>query len=126
MPLVRITLAEGRTAEELRAIADGVHEALVEAAGVPRDDRFQAVHEVPAGRLFWDETYLGQKRSRAVVFIQITLNLGRTTEVKKALYAAIARRLVERPGMRADDVLISLVEVPKENWSFGGGMMSYP
>jgi phenylpyruvate tautomerase PptA (4-oxalocrotonate tautomerase family) len=60
------------------------------------------------------------------VFIQVTLNLGRTVEVKKALYARIAENLAASPGLRKDDVLVSLVEVPKENWSFGGGVMSYP
>ena len=55
--------------------------------------------------------------------IQITLNLGRTVDVKKALYSRIAENLAASPGLRKDDVLVSLVEVPKENWSFGGGAM---
>jgi phenylpyruvate tautomerase PptA (4-oxalocrotonate tautomerase family) len=126
MPLVRITLAQGTSPEHRRAIADGVHRALVETANVPKDDRFQSVHEVPSGDLHYDPAYLGQKRSGAVVFIQITLNQGRTVDVKKALYARIADNLAASPGLRKDDVLVSLVEVPKENWSFGGGSMSYP
>ena len=126
MPLVRITLAEGKTAEHKQAIADGVHRALVATANVPADDRFQSVHEVRAADLFWDATYLGRQRTADVVFVQIVLNLGRTTEIKKALYARIAEELAKSPGLRPDDVLVNLVEVPKENWSFGGGVMSYP
>lgn len=126
MPLVQITLAQGTSPEHRRAIADGVHRALVETAKVPVDDRFQAVHEVPSGDLHYDRTYLGHQRTGAVVFIQITLNLGRTVEVKRALYARIAENLAASPGLRQDDILVSLVEVPKENWSFGGGTMSYP
>ena len=126
MPLVRITLAEGKTAEHKQAIADGVHRALVATANVPADDRFQSVHEVEAADLFWDATYLGRQRTADVVFVQIVLNLGRTTEIKKALYARIAEELARSPGLRPDDVLVNLVEVPKENWSFGGGLMSYP
>jgi phenylpyruvate tautomerase PptA (4-oxalocrotonate tautomerase family) len=126
MPLVRITLARGRRADELRAIADGVHLALVETANVPPDDRFQAIDEVPPENLHWNATYLGHERTAAVVYVEITLNAGRTPEVKKALYAAIAARLGEKPGLRPDDVLVNLVEVPRENWSFGGGKMSYP
>ena len=126
MPLVRITLAEGQSGEHRRAIADGVHRALVETANVPAADRFQAVHEVPAANLVWDADYLGQHRSPDVVFIQIVLNAGRTIEVKKALYARIAQELAASPGLRPDDVLVNLVEVSKENWSFGGGVMSYP
>jgi 4-oxalocrotonate tautomerase len=126
MPLVRITLAQGKTAEYRRAIADGVHKALVAAAAVPADDRFQVIEQVPAEALVWDAAYLGQQRTPDVVFVQIVLNVGRTTEVKKALYAAIANELAAAPGLRREDVLVSLVEVAKENWSFGGGVMSYP
>ena len=126
MPLVRITLAAGRPAAERRRIADAVHDALVAAASVPADDRFQVVQEVPADSLVWDAHYLGQSRSPQVVFIEITLNAGRTVEVKKALYAAIAAGLGKAAGVRPDDVLVNLVEVPRENWSFGGGVMSYP
>jgi phenylpyruvate tautomerase PptA (4-oxalocrotonate tautomerase family) len=126
MPLVRITLAAGRTAEERRRMADAVHRALVETAGVPADDRFQVVQEVPPDGLIWDPAYLGQSRSAQVVFVEITLNAGRTVEVKKALYAAIAAGLAKAAGLRPDDVLVNLVEVPRENWSFGGGVMSYP
>jgi 4-oxalocrotonate tautomerase len=125
MPLVRITLAQGTGADHRRAIADGVHQALVETAAVPPDDRFQSVHEVAASDLHWSATYLGLERTASVVFIQIFLNVGRTVEVKKALYARIAEKLAVSPGLRKEDVLVSLVEVPRENWSFGGGVMSY-
>ena len=81
MPLVRITLASGASVPDRRAIADGVHQALVETAGVPPDDRFQSVHEVAPTDLHWSATYLGLERTEAVVFIQIFLNLGRTVEV---------------------------------------------
>ena len=126
MPLVHITLAAGRPAADRRRIADAVHEALVATANVPADDRFQVVQEVPADRLIWDPGYLGQSRSPQVVFIEVTLNAGRTVEVKKALFAAIAAGLGKAAGVRPDDVLVNLVEVPRENWSFGGGVMSYP
>jgi len=126
MPLVRITLAEGKSSEYRRAIGDGVHRAMVETANVPAADRFQSVHEVKAEDLVWDPDYLGQHRTADVAFIQITLNAGRTVEVKKALYARIADELARSPGLRREDVLVSLVEVAKENWSFGGGVMSYP
>ena len=126
MPLVRITLAEGRSSAERRAIAESVHQALVEAANVPLDDRFQVVEQVPPNDLIFDASYLGITRTRELVLVQIVLNAGRSVEVKKALYAALARRLGERPGLRPEDVLVSLVEVPRENWSFGNGLMSYP
>lgn len=125
MPLVRITLSQGRSADFRRAIADGVHRALVETANVPADEGFQVIEEVPEANLIWDPRYLGIER-KSPVFVQIVLNHGRTVEVKKALYRRIADELAVSPGLRREDVLVSLLEVPRENWSFGNGLMSYP
>ena len=126
MPLVRITLARGTSAAYRRALADGVHRALVEKAGVPADDRFQVIEEVEPENLVADPRYLGHERTPAVVFVEVVLNAGRSVEVKRALYAALAENLAKDPGLRPDDLLVSLVEVARENWSFGGGRMSYP
>jgi phenylpyruvate tautomerase PptA (4-oxalocrotonate tautomerase family) len=124
MPLVRITVAQGTPAETRRAMADGVHAALVECANVPPDDRFQVVEQVPAADLVYDPSYLGITRS-GVVIVQVFLNQGRTTEVKRALYGRVADAL-EKAGIPRGNVLINLVEVQRENWSFGDGKMSYP
>jgi phenylpyruvate tautomerase PptA (4-oxalocrotonate tautomerase family) len=95
-------------------------------AGIPSDDRFQTIHEFPESHFIWSPSYLGIQRTKAVVFVQVFLNQGRSVEVKKALYAQIAKSLEKDPGLRPEDVLVNLVEVPRENWSFGGGVMSYP
>lgn len=124
MPLVRITLRKGRSPEQLRGLSAAVHQALVAKANVPPDDYFHVIDEVPATSLFADPAYVGMQRTEGVVFIEITLNAGRTVEVKRALYADIAARL-ERVGVRPDDVLVNLVEVAKEDWSFGRGVATY-
>ena len=124
MPLVEIFTRAGRRPEQLESFRDGVHRALVEEANVPADDLFHIVSEVPAAHLAAHETYGGVQRSEELLFVRITLNAGRTNEIKKSLYAAIARHL-EAGGLRSDDLLIVLVEVTKENWSFGGGRMTY-
>ncbi len=126
MPLVRITMVRGRADAEKAAVAQAIHEALVETAGVPAADRFQVLHEVAPEELLFDHGYVGFERTSALVVVQVFLNVGRTTEVKKALYAAIAGKLGSAAAVRPDDVLVNLVEVPRENWSFGGGLMSYP
>jgi 4-oxalocrotonate tautomerase len=125
MPFVRLTLAHGRSTEDRRAMAESVQQALVETAGVPASDFFCAIHEVPPEDFRFDPTYLGIERTKELVFVQIVLNLGRTVEVKRALYARIAEKLGQRPGLRHEDVLINLIEVPRENWSFGNGLMTY-
>lgn len=125
MPLVRITLRQGKSAEFLRDAANAIHEALVATANVPADDRFQVIDEVPHANLVAHPTYAGVERSDDVMFVEITLNAGRTVEVKRALYAEIVRRLNAAVDVRPDDVLINLVEVTKENWSFGRGIATY-
>jgi 4-oxalocrotonate tautomerase len=125
MPLVRIALRKGTKPEFRRAISDSVHRAMVEAIKVPEQDRFQVITEHDESGLIYDPSYLGISRSDGVVLIQITLNAGRTLELKKALFARIAQLLSEAPGVRREDVFVSLVEVPKENWSFGNGVAQY-
>ena len=88
-------------------------------------DRFQVHTDHPPARLVFDPSYLGIARSAGVVFIQITLSAGRTLQQKKALFAAIARNLGTSPGVRPEDVFVNLVEVLKENWSFGNGVAQY-
>jgi 4-oxalocrotonate tautomerase len=126
MPLVYVTLAEGTSSLEQRAqIGEGIYRALIEVANVPKDDRFQVFREVPATNLIYSPDYMGFDRSPSVVFVQIFLNAGRTVQIKEALYAAISENLGEA-GVRGDDLVINLVDVPKENWSFGQGELSYP
>jgi phenylpyruvate tautomerase PptA (4-oxalocrotonate tautomerase family) len=125
MPFVRISLNAGKPPAHRSAISDAVHRAMVETIKVPEKDKFQIIVEEPAGGLVYDRSYLDIARTDAIVFIQITLNAGRTVELKKALYARIADLLAQSPGLRKEDVFISLLEVPKENWSFGNGIAQY-
>lgn len=125
MPLVRIDLPAGQPPEYGVAIGDVVYDALVEALGVPTDDRFQVITEHLPHGLVVDPTYLGITRTAAAVLIQVTLNEGRSVELKKAFYRAVADGLHARVGLARGDVVISLVEVKKENWSFGLGEAQY-
>jgi phenylpyruvate tautomerase PptA (4-oxalocrotonate tautomerase family) len=125
MPLVRISLLQGKPAEYRAAIGDAVHRAMVDTINCPPLDRFQVITEHAQGDMVYDPTYLDIARTDGVVFIQITLNTGRSVELKRALYRRIAELLGDNPGVRPQDVLINLVEVAKENWSFGNGLASY-
>jgi 4-oxalocrotonate tautomerase len=125
MPLVRIALRKGKSPEYRHAISDAIHRAMVETIKIPEQDRFQIVTEHDDGTLVYDPSYLGISRSDGVVLIQITLSAGRTVEVRKALFARIAQLLRESPGVRPEDVFVNLVEVAKENWSFGNGIAQY-
>jgi phenylpyruvate tautomerase PptA (4-oxalocrotonate tautomerase family) len=125
MPFVRIDTLDGYTAAQRAEIGTGVHEALVEAIGIPAQDRFQVIATHASGALVFDPDYLGIHRTAGVVFVQITLTAGRSLEKKRALFSAIVRNLAARPGVRQEDVFVNLVEVAKENWSFGNGIAQY-
>ena len=125
MPLVRIALRKGTRPEFRRAIGDSIHRAMVETIKIPEKDRFQIITEHEPDGLIYDPSYLGISRSDGVLLIQITLSAGRTVEVRKALFARITELLRESPGIRPEDVFVSLVETQKENWSFGNGIAQY-
>jgi 4-oxalocrotonate tautomerase len=125
MPLVRIDLLEGKSPEYRIQVGQIVYQAMLDVLGVPKDDRFQIIAEHPQASLHFDRSYLGIRRSDDCVFVQITLSSGRTVETKQRFYKAVADGLHEGLKLRREDVFINLVEVAKENWSFGNGEAQY-
>lgn len=125
MPLVHISLRTGKTEAYRQAIFDSVYRALRETFNVPEDDQFMTITQHEAADFRYGKSYLGVARSDDLVFIQITANNTRTLEQKKALFARTAELLGESPGIRPEDVFVSLVEVAKENWSLGNGLAQY-
>jgi phenylpyruvate tautomerase PptA (4-oxalocrotonate tautomerase family) len=123
MPLVRIDVIEGRTDEELTLLADSIQEVLIETFDTPELDRYQIIHEHRPGLIKALDTGLGYKRTDKVVVIQITQQ-GRSTEQKKAMYAALCRKL-ELIGVPPTDLIISVVENTHEDWSFGMGKAQF-
>ena len=124
MPLVRISLLKGRPAGLRRQIGDAIHRALVETISIPARDRFQILTEHEPGDLVYDSEYLGIARTDQIVIVQITMSVGRTLAQKRVLFRRIAEHLAAL-GLRREDAWINLVEVAKENWSFGLGEASY-
>ena len=125
MPLARIDLPAGKSDAFRRAVGDVIYDAMTATLNVPANDRFQIFHEHAEGTLVMDPTYLGISRSGDALVLQVTLNEGRSLEMKRAFYKAVADGLHERVGLRREDVMITLVEVRKENWSFGNGEAQY-
>jgi len=125
MPLARIDLAQGKSADYRKTIGDVVYDAMVETLKAPKDDRFQVITEHAPDSFIFDPNYLGIARSKDCVFLQLTLNEGRTVDQKRAFYKAVMAGLHQRLDLRPEDLLINLVEVRKENWSFGNGEAQY-
>jgi phenylpyruvate tautomerase PptA (4-oxalocrotonate tautomerase family) len=125
MPLVRIDLPDTAPETLGPSIGDLIYQVMTETINVPEDDKFQVIARHSPGQLVHPRSYLGIEYSAGFVLIQITLNQGRSIEMKKAFYRRVADGLHEQLGIRREDVFISLVEVVKENWSFGNGEMQY-
>jgi 4-oxalocrotonate tautomerase len=125
MPLVRIDLRRGKSGEFKRTLTNEIYEAMRETFNVPEHDRFMVINEHDDDNFAFDRSYMGIARSDEFVLIQITVSNTRTMDMKKALYARLVERLGKRPGLRPEDVFVNLVEVAKENWSFGNGIAQY-
>ena len=125
MPLVRIDLAEGKPPEYGKEVGQIVNRALTDVMNAPKDDLFQIITEHPQAGLQFDREYLGIHRTDDCIFVQITLNTGRTVEMKQRFYKAGADGLHKSLKLRREDIFINLVEVAKENWSFGNGEAQY-
>ncbi|MGV2290903.1 tautomerase family protein [Trinickia sp. YCB016] len=125
MPFTRIAVGQGKSAEYKKALINGIQRALIATFNVPEDDYFMVINEYDAENFVFNRSYLNIARSDDLVIIQITANATRGVAEKKKLYAAIAANLAESPGVRGEDVFVNLVDVPKENWSFGLGVAQY-
>jgi 4-oxalocrotonate tautomerase len=124
MPLVRIALRQGKPGLG-KKIGDVIYRKMQETLNVPAKDNFQIITEHAPDTLIYDPGYLDIQRTDGIVIIQITLNEGRSLDLKKSFFKAVADTLHTELGVSREDVFISLVEVKKENWSFGNGIAQY-
>jgi 4-oxalocrotonate tautomerase len=125
MPLVRIDLRRGKSAEYKKAICDGVYQALREIFTVPENDRFMVVTDHDDADFIHSREYLGIKYTQDFVILQLTVSNTRTVEQKKQLYARVVALLGENPGIKPQDIFINLVEVDISDWSFSNGVAQY-
>ena len=125
MPFARIDLVRGKPAAFRKTLGEIVYKAMIDVINVPANDKFQVITEHAAEEINVADSYLGNDYTQDIVLIQITLNAGRTVDMKKAFFKRIADDLHAQLKVRREDVVINLVEVVKENWSFGGGIAQY-
>lgn len=124
MPLARIDMIRGRTAEFRQEVGEIVYQAMVDVLKAPVGDRFQVIAEHDPADLIFDPDFLGIHRSSGCIFIQLTLVAGRSLEQKRGFYRQVTDALHERLDVRREDVVINLVPVTVEDWSFGNGEAS--
>ena len=124
MPLARIDLIEGKSAEYRRTIADVVYDKMIECLGVP-EDRFQTISEHKAENFLFDADYLGIHRSENCIFIQLIFLDVATPEQKGTFYEAVVAELEEKLQVRPEDVFFNLMTVQPADWSMGLGVATY-
>lgn len=125
MPLTHIAMRAGKPRAYRQAIFDGLYQAMRETFDVPEDDQFMTITEHEADNFRYGTHYFDVARSDDLVLIQLTVSNTRSEAQKRALFRRIAERLAENPGIRSEDVFVSLVEVAKVNWSLGQGLAQY-
>lgn len=125
MPLARISVPAGKSADYRKTIGDVVYESMLPTLKAPEGDRFQIVTEHSPNDLILDPNYLGISRTKEAIIVQLTLREGRTVEQKKDFFKMVADGLHDRLKVRREDVFINLVETKKEDWSFGNGVAQY-
>ena len=123
MPVFEAHIPKGRfSSEEKQAIANALNQSLVQALGIPEDDRFVMLSEHGPDELFLHPTYMKMNRSPGqAMIINVLFSAHRPLEDKRRLAAAINRLVVDATGVSPDDIFISLIPVPIENFSFGRG-----
>jgi phenylpyruvate tautomerase PptA (4-oxalocrotonate tautomerase family) len=124
MPLVYVDLVEGRTPSEVRTLLDAVHDAVVDAFGVPPRDRYQVVHTHPAHEIVAWDTGLGIDRSTRLVVVHV-VSRRRTRAMKEKFYELLASNLAQRCGLDSTDLIVSVTENGDEDWSFGHGRAQF-
>jgi phenylpyruvate tautomerase PptA (4-oxalocrotonate tautomerase family) len=124
VPLVRIDVQQGRSASELRLLADTVQDVLLDVFAAPPRDRYQIITEHPVGHIITEDTGLGFERTDGVVVIQI-FQQGRTADQKQAAYRELAARLGATCGVQPTDLIVSVTANERADWSFGLGRAQF-
>jgi hypothetical protein len=124
MPMLKFDIIEGRTDEQVRALLDAAHEAMVKAFDVPVADRYQCVTQHRPNELVLEDTGLGYPRSKDVILLT-AVSRKRTEPQKIEFYRLLVENLQARCGISPDDVIVSIVENGDADWSFGRGRAQF-
>lgn len=124
MPFVRTAIPYGTEQSRKLQIVQGIHEALVQGIGMPKDELFNLVTEYADGEFFYDRSFNGIARSENLIVVEITMRRGRSDAMKRDLYAAIARNLAANAAVSPKDVFIFMHENDYSDWSVGNGVFA--
>ena len=125
MPLLKFDMVEGRSKEEIQAILDVAHSAVLESFKVPTGDRYQIVTQHKPFEMVLEDTGLGFKREPEKMISLTVISRERPTEQKKMFYFLLAEQLEELCGIAPENLLVSFVINNDSDWSFGYGRAQF-
>lgn len=121
MPFIRTCVHRDTSAKQRTAIVEGIHQALVQAIGMPQDELFNRVTAYGPDEFFFSKTFNGYARSDRPVVIEITMRRGRSDAMKRDLYRLFSENLQNNAQVHPNDVFIFVHENDYSDWSVGGG-----
>ncbi len=116
MPLIKIHMRDGKEKQHKRALLDGVHQALVSAFKIPKNDRTILLTEYDA------EHFDGRDENFTIV--EVIAFAGRTKDAKRELYKKIVENVCKTTKLAPTDIFIIINDIPKDNWGIRGGQMA--
>ena len=119
MPFVTVTLLEGKDKKYIKAVTDGINSAVIETMEFPNDDRYQVVHQVSQDCLQY------QNRTEDRVMMHLVMRSGRSNKSKQAFYKKVVENLSKNPGIKPENVFITITENHDIDFSFKDGIVQF-
>ena len=119
MPFVTITLLEGKSKKYIKAVTDGINSAVIKTMGFPDDDRYQVVHQVSEDCLQY------QDRTDDRVMMHLVMRSGRSDKSKQAFYKKVTENLSKSPGIKPENIFITITENHDIDFSFRDGVAQF-
>ena len=119
MPFVTITLLEGKGKEYIQAVTDGINSAVIKTMEFPDDDQYQVVHQVSQDCLQY------QDRADDRVMMHLVMRSGRSNKSKQAFYKKVVDNLSKNPGIKPENIFITITENHDIDFSFKDGIAQF-
>lgn len=119
MAIVRVDFSTDQPPEFAPTISRIINDCMQQVLGVPPTENYIVCQAYPVEAILHAPGNCPTERLGKIAFIQITLNQGRSTELKRTFFKQLGSELQASAYLKAEDVFINFVEVASENWSFG-------
>jgi phenylpyruvate tautomerase PptA (4-oxalocrotonate tautomerase family) len=115
MAQVKVYGLRGSLSPRKQALSEAIHEALIEAFGLPRDKRFQRFIALDP-----EDFVFPHDRSERYTIVEISVFEGRSPEAKRRLIMELFARVGAATDLSTQDLEITIFETPRTNWGIRG------